>query len=152
MWEPRCLTTLRAFAACCRDSVTFFVCGRKRTWPNMRYEPDICLDGVSGTTEPQSEPFPGSRFEPVASRMWSNVLPTPPRCSGLNGILSTYCTPLKYCILLYLSVFVDVKWHGCWWSQELKFSLLFSAPFTQVPLRFDLPKNMRTRVKKSHSC
>jgi hypothetical protein len=52
-------------------------CGRKRLWPNLRYYPGICLDGLSNTTKILSQ---DSRSPD------RDLNPKPPECEA--GVLT----------------------------------------------------------------
>jgi hypothetical protein len=48
--------------------------GRKRSWPNLRYYPEIYLEGLRKTTKNSGYPVPGPRFETWIFRIRARVL------------------------------------------------------------------------------
>jgi hypothetical protein len=54
-------------------------CGRKRSWPNLRYYPGICLEGLRKTTKnlSQDNRSPGR-----------DLNPGPPEYEGVFSVLS----------------------------------------------------------------
>jgi hypothetical protein len=69
-------------------------CGRKRSWPNLRYYPGTRLEGVRKTTKSLSQDSrsPGRDLNPGPAEYEARVLTTRPRrsvkmCVNGNGIL-----------------------------------------------------------------
>jgi hypothetical protein len=58
-------------------------CGRKRSWPNLRYYPDICLEGLRKKTKNLSQFIrsPGRDLNPGPPEYEAEVLTTRPRRS-----------------------------------------------------------------------
>jgi hypothetical protein len=62
---------------------------RKRSWPNLRYYPNICLEGLRKTTKipSQDSRFPGRDLNPGPPEYEAGVL------TGLNCLWSAVCSP-----------------------------------------------------------
>jgi hypothetical protein len=58
-------------------------CGRKRSWPNLRYHPGICLEGLRKDTETLSQysRSPGRDLNPRPPEYEAGVLTTRPQRS-----------------------------------------------------------------------
>jgi hypothetical protein len=62
-------------------------CGRRRSWPNLRYYPSICLEGPKKTTRNLSgEPVSGPRFQPGTSRIQIRSFNHSTKKSGVSEV------------------------------------------------------------------
>jgi hypothetical protein len=57
--------------------MNFKGCGRRRSWPNLRYYPDICLEGLRKTT----------KLSQNSRALARNMNLGPPECKA--GVLTT---------------------------------------------------------------
>jgi hypothetical protein len=81
-------------------------CGRKRSWPNLRYYPGICLEGLTKTTKnlSQHSRSPGRDLNPGPPEYEAGVLTTRTLSLVISLPVTAQCCLKRHILLTKESV------------------------------------------------